>query len=64
MLLGMQDFWTFLGFLLMILATVAAVVYGLVNWNKGGITRDEEEAEKRWMEEELELEEKVDGGVS
>lgn len=63
-MLGMQDVWTFLGFLLMLLAAAAAVVYGLVNWNKGGITQDEEAAEKRWMEEELELEEKVDGGVS
>ncbi len=65
MFLGIPDTSVWLGYLLMLLATAAAIIYGIVMWNKGGNTDSEEEAEKqRWMEEEIALEEKVDGGVS
>ncbi len=65
MFLGIPDVWVLLGFLLMIFTTIGAVVYGIIMWNRGGETdEDEEEEKRRWMEEELALEEKVDGGVS
>ncbi len=35
MLLGIQDIWVWLAYILSILSTVLCVVYGLINWNKG-----------------------------
>jgi len=35
MLLGIQDVWVWLAYILSILSTVLCVVYGLINWNKG-----------------------------
>ncbi len=36
MFLGIPDFQIFTVYLLCILSTVACVIYGLINWNKGG----------------------------
>jgi len=36
MYLGIVDFWVFLAYLLVIIAAVICVVYGLVNWNRNG----------------------------
>ena len=35
-MLGIPDFGIIAAYLLCILSTVACVVYGIVNWNKGG----------------------------
>lgn len=35
-MLGIKDFWIWSAYILCLLSTVACVVYGLVNWNKGG----------------------------
>ena len=35
MLLGIQDIWVWLAYILSIISTVLCVVYGLINWNKG-----------------------------
>ena len=35
MLLGIQDIWVWLAYILSILSTVLCVIYGLINWNKG-----------------------------
>lgn len=35
MLLGIQDVWVWLAYILSILSTVLCVIYGLINWNKG-----------------------------
>ncbi|MCK5201143.1 MAG: hypothetical protein KAR21_22470 [Spirochaetales bacterium] len=65
MILGIPDFSVGLAYLLMILLTLVSAVYGFVNWNKGGDLTDEElETERKWMKEEIALEEEVDGGVS
>ncbi len=65
MFLGIPDVSVWVAFLLMFLVTGAAVVYGIVMWNKGDNRDPEEEQEKKkWVEEEIALEEKVDGGVS
>ncbi|HDQ44443.1 MAG TPA: hypothetical protein ENN17_02940 [bacterium] len=54
---GLGDFWVSAVFLLMILSTVLCVIYGALNWNKGGETsRLELMEEKRWSEEEKKIE--------
>ncbi len=65
MFLGIPDASVALAYLLMVLVTAAAVVYGIVMWNKGDNKDPDEEIEKKkWAKEEIALEEKVDGGVS
>ncbi len=64
MFLGIPDVSVWLAYLLMFLAAAAAVVYGLVMWNKGDEDLDEKPEKKKWVEDEIALEEKVDGGVS
>jgi hypothetical protein len=53
-MLGLHDFWIILVYLLCIGSTLLCVVYGLVNWNRGG---DGVQPEKilRWEKEEEEL---------
>ncbi|AAB86323.1 MULTISPECIES: symporter small accessory protein [Methanothermobacter] len=58
MVLGIPDPWVWGAYILCILITVFCVIYGLVNWNRGG--EDEEEQimeELRWEEEEKRMEE-------
>lgn len=57
---GLQNFGVLAAYLLCILSTVACVIYGAVNWNKGG-SDVEEQKEKavKWIEEEVEIEEKL-----
>ncbi len=64
MVLGIPDVSVWLGYLLMILVTVVSIVYGIVMWNKGDTDQEEESSKKKWAEEEIALEEQVDGGVS
>ena len=64
MFLGIPDVSVWLAYLLMFLAAAAAVVYGLVMWNKGDDDPGEKSEKKKWAEDEIALEEKVDGGVS
>lgn len=35
-MLGIPDFWIWSAYILCILSAIGCVVYGLVNWNKGG----------------------------
>lgn len=59
-MLGLGGFWVSSVFILMILSTLLCVVYGAINWNKGGI--DDEvivEEEKQWEKDEEEMEEKL-----
>lgn len=35
-MLGIPDFWVWLAYVLCILCTCTAVIYGAINWNKGG----------------------------
>ena len=65
MFLGIQDPSVWIAFVLMFLVTAAAAVYGIVMWNKGdNIDPEEEEEKKKWIKDEISLEEEVDGGVS
>lgn len=59
-MLGLGDFWVSSVFILLILSTLLCVVYGAVNWNKGG--EDDAkvvEEEKAWDKEEQEIEENL-----
>jgi len=56
-MLGLGDIWVALGFWLMILSSVLCIIYGIINWNKGGITKEELEEEQMWAKEEEEVEE-------
>ncbi len=57
---GLGDFSVSSVFILLILSTLLCVVYGAVNWNKGG--EDDAaliEEEKAWDKEEKEIEENL-----
>lgn len=57
MVLGIPDPWIWSVFILCFLSTILCVVYGLVNWNKGGNDEDKQiTEEKTWEEKEEEIE--------
>ncbi len=59
-MLGLGDFWIVSAYLLCIASALACVVYGLINWNKGGDNESREvEEEKKWEKEEIEIEDKL-----
>jgi len=57
-MLGFGDFGIFAAYTLCILSALACVIYGIMNWNKGG--NDESTADKDWDESEKDLVEKLD----
>ncbi|HIH65417.1 MAG: hypothetical protein PWP13_1270 [Methanothermobacter sp.] len=58
MVLGIPDPWVWGAYILCILITVFCVIYGLVNWNRGGEDEEEQIMEEiRWEEEERRMEE-------
>lgn len=61
-MLGLGDFSVFAAYLLCILSAVLCVVYGVVNWNKGGEVDPEIAAEEvRWDAEEKKIDESLSG---
>ncbi len=61
-MLGFGDFSVFAAYTLCILSTILCVVYGVVNWNKGGdVTPTEAAEEARWEEEEKKIDEELSG---
>lgn len=62
-MLGFPGIGVTLAYLLVIAVTVLCMVYGIVNWNKGGNVPEKEwEQEKKWNQKEIEIEETVEGG--
>lgn len=60
-MLGLGDFSVFAAYVLCILSAILCVVYGVMNWNKGGDVSPEEAVEEvRWEAEEN----KIDGELS
>jgi len=55
MYLGIESPAVFAGYILCILSTVLCVVYGILNWNKGGTELDSEDVE--WAGQEKKVEE-------
>lgn len=59
-MLGINDPWILLVYLLCFLSAVACVVYGLVNWNKGAENESAEmKEETKWEQEETQIEENL-----
>jgi hypothetical protein len=59
-MLGFSSVNIFLAYTLTILSAVACVVYGILNWNKGGDPDEKElNQEKQWMKEEQELDKEL-----
>jgi len=59
-MLGFNDFWVFLGYILTIVFTLFCLVYGFINWRKGVTEKDGDYREEiRWEKEEIELIEKL-----
>ena len=57
--LGISDPWISAAYIGCILATLLCVVYGIINWNKGGDDEEEQISEEiAWHEKEKEMEEK------
>lgn len=59
-MLGFTDPWIFLVYLLCIASAVLCVVYGALNWNKGGDTEgDEIQEEAQWEKGEEQMEKEI-----
>lgn len=59
-MLGFNDFWVFLGYMLTIVFTLYCLVYGFINWRKGVTEKDGDYREEiRWEKEEIELIERL-----
>jgi len=56
-MLGIQDRWVSLVFVLCVLSSLLCVVYGIFAWNKGAVEIKPED--KRWAAEEDKVEEKL-----
>jgi hypothetical protein len=57
--IGINDPWIWGVYLLCILSTLLCVIYGLVNWNKGGEIEEKEISEEAaWEEKEEEMQDK------
>jgi len=57
-MLGFGDFSIFAAYSLCILSALACVIYGIINWNKGGV--DETDVDKNWDKNEKDIVEKLD----
>ncbi|MBI5681062.1 MAG: hypothetical protein HZC47_09230 [Methanobacterium sp.] len=58
MVLGIEDPWVWSAYILCVLSMLLCVIYGALNWNKGG--EDEEEQikeEMEWHKKEKKMEE-------
>lgn len=63
-MLGFDDVYVFLAWLLMILSSIGCVVYGVMNWNKGGeVSELEAKEEAAWDDEEQHIEDELSGEV-
>ena len=58
-MLGMGDFAIFSAYALCVLSTVACVVYGIFNWNRGA-EADKPETVQEWQQTEKEISENLD----
>jgi TRAP-type C4-dicarboxylate transport system permease small subunit len=56
-MLGIQDNWVALAYILCIASTALCLVYGFFYWNKDGAQADA--ADKKWIKEEKKVEEEL-----
>ncbi len=58
LVLGIEDHWVLGGYIGSILVMLLCVVYGIINWNKGGEDEEEQIKEEiKWHKKEKEMEE-------
>ena len=58
MVLGINDPWVWSAYILTVLSMLLCVVYGAINWNKGGEDEEEEiKEEMEWHKKEKAMEE-------
>jgi hypothetical protein len=59
-MLGFSDPRVIAGFVITILSAVFCVIYGIINWNRGGTEKEGDYREEiQWEREEIELIEKL-----
>ncbi len=65
MVLGIPDPAIWVAYLLLVVLAGLCVVYGVLNWNKGGdVSARVMDEEKKWLKEEIEVDEELsDGGT-
>jgi hypothetical protein len=57
-MLGIKDPWILTAYLLCFLSALACIVYGIINWNKGGENEKKEISEEaKWEKGETKIEE-------
>ena len=56
-MLGIEDKFVALAYVLCIASTLLCLIYGIVNWNKGDDTVKDEDV--RWIKEEEKIEEEL-----
>lgn len=57
-MLGISDPGIFCAYLLVFICVIFAVIYGIINWNKGDETNDEElETNRNWEQKEEQIKE-------
>ena len=56
-MLGIEDKWVALAYLLCILSTILCAVYGIINWNKGD--EDIKSEDIKWVSEEKKVEDEL-----
>ncbi len=56
---GLNNFGIWSVYLLCILSTLACVVYGIINWNKGGDSEEELKKAAELLKEETDIEENL-----
>ncbi len=52
MVLGIPDFWIWSAFLLCIASALLCIIYGLINWNRGGGDESEQIEEEPTIKKE------------
>lgn len=50
-MLGLEGTMVPLGLILTLASTIACVIYGIFNWNKGHVTKEELAREAQWKKE-------------
>ena len=62
---GFADMSVFFAYSLVFLAAAGCVLYGALNWNREGeISEAEKEEERKWLKEEIKIDEELSGGGS
>ncbi len=58
-MLGLEGTMVPLGLILTLVSTIVCVVYGIRNWNKGYITKEELASEAQWDKEQAEVDKQL-----